>query len=373
MSGDAIAAPLRAFLGSGDGSTCNPSATAAATMASMNERDVKTSVDTSGHLPGVHGTVAWRRPLTSDGKSGARLEQVQLDDGQRLVVKHVDPGSDWIALATGDVSRVFLLWSSGVFNRVPGVVDHAVLAVEPAGEHGSKVVMRDVSAGLFAAGRRLSRADSRRILAAAAELHGAFRWGSRPEGLTPLAELYRFLSPSVTARFARDAAVPALALRGWDRFGDLVPDEVAAAVARVHEHPETLARLLTRRTCTLVHGDLKLANLGFRDGRVVVLDWGSLTTWAPAAVDFAWFLAVNAASIDATQDDLLADIRAAGGADHDEDALRLALLGALAQLGWEKALGATDSPDERVCQRERAGLVWWSARVREAIEVLDSR
>ena len=36
--------------------------------------------------------------------------------------------------------------------------------------------------------------------------------------------------------------------------------------------------------------------------------------------------------------------------------------GRTGQLGWEKALGATDSPDERVCQRDRAGLVWWSAR-----------
>jgi hypothetical protein len=365
--------PLRAFLGWGDGSTCNRPATVATRLASVNERDVKRSVDTNGHLHGVHGTVAWRRPLTSDGKSGARLEQVQLEDGQRLVVKHVDPGSDWIARATGDISRVFSLWSSGVFDRVPGVIHHAVVAVEPAGAHGSTVVMRDVSADLFADGRRLSRADSHRILAAAAELHGAFRWGSRPDGLTPLAELYRFLSPSVAAHFARDAAVPALVLRGWKRFGDLVPDEVTVAVARVHEHPETLVQLLSRRTCTLVHGDLKLANLGFRDGRVVVLDWGSLTTWAPAAVDFAWFLGVNAASIDATHDDLLDDIRAAGGADHDEDALRLALLGALAQLGWEKALGATDSPDERVRQRERAGLAWWSARVLEAIEVMDSR
>jgi hypothetical protein len=342
-------------------------------MASVNERDVKTAVGMSGHLPGVHGTAAWRRPLTSGGKSGARLEQVQLEDGQRLVVKHVDPGSDWIARATGDISRVFSLWSYGVFDRVPGVIDHAVLAVEPAGRHGSRVVMRDVSADLFADGRRLSRADSRRILAAAAQLHAAFRWRSRPEGLTPLAELYRFLSPSVAAHFARDAAVPALAVRGWERFADLVPEDVAAAVARLHDHPETLARLLTRRPCTLVHGDLKLANLGFHDGRVVVLDWGGLTTWAPAAVDFAWFLAINAASIDATHDDLLADIRAAGGADHDENALRLALLGALGQLGWEKALGATDSRDERVCQRERAGLAWWSARVHEAIEVLDSR
>jgi aminoglycoside phosphotransferase (APT) family kinase protein len=143
---------------------------------------------------------------------------------------------------------------------------------------------------------------------------------------------------------------------------------VAAGVALVHERPEVLAGRLVRHRCTLVHGDLKLANLGFVGDRVVMLDWGSLTSWAPAAVDYAWFLAVNGACIEASHDELLDDVRRVAG-EHDEEAMRLALLGSLSQLGWEKALGATDASEEAVRRRELDGLAWWAARAREGLDV----
>ncbi len=317
-------------------------------------------------------TAIERSPLAADGKSGAVLERVRLADGRILVVKHVNARRDWIMRAAGDFGRVAGLWSAGVFARLPAMIDHAVVGVEPEGD-GWAVVMRDVSDALFADDRRLSRADGRRLLAATAELHAAFRGERVPRALTRLAALYRFLSPRAVQRYAAEAEVPRLALRGWARFAELVPADVAAAVAEIHERPEALAERLCRRGCTLVHGDLKRANLGFLEERVVVLDWGSLTAWAPAAVDFAWFVAVNGAAIDASQDELLADARSAAGADHDEEALRLALLGALAQLGWEKALGATEAADEGVRRRERDGLDWWSARAREGLEVGEKR
>jgi hypothetical protein len=313
-------------------------------------------------------TVVERHPMVTDGKSGALLERVRLADGRTLVVKHVDGGSDWIMQATGDPGRVGRLWFSGVFAAVPAVIDHAILAVEPDGAGVWRVAMADVSEALFPRRRRLSRAEGRRLLAAAAELHGAFSGRPRPDGLAPLAELYRFLSPQAARRFAAQASVPRSAVRGWACFAELVPADVAAAVARIHERPIALAQVLTRRACTLVHGDLKLANLGLRGDRVVVLDWGTLTSWAPAAVDFAWFLAVNGARIDATHDELLADVEAAAGTGHDGDTMRLALLGALAQLGWEKALRATEAVDAAVRHREREGLAWWSARAREALQ-----
>jgi hypothetical protein len=325
--------------------------------------------DASHGVTGLLDTVVERRPLPATGKSGARLERLLLADGQALVVKHVEPRHDWIMRATGDTGRVGRLWWCGALAKVPAVIDHAMVAVEAAGANEWMVVMRDVSAALFPDGHRLSRAEGRRIVAAAAELHAAFRRRTAPEGVAPLSELYRFLSPRVCARFAADAEVARLAVRGWEHFAELVPADVVAAVARVHERPEALAERLSRHVCTLVHGDLKLANLGFLGDRVVVLDWGSLTSWAPAAVDFAWFLAINGACIDATHDELVDDVRRAAGGDHDDVALRLALLGALAQLGWEKALGATDAVDEAVRRREREGLVWWSARAREGLDV----
>lgn len=322
-------------------------------------------------LMGLLATATERSPLVAAGKSGAPLERVRLADGQVLVVKHVNPGIDWIMRATGDRGRIGVLWSSGTLSRLPAVIDHAVLSVIPLPPTAWVVVMRDLSGKLFDDGRRLSRADSRRILAAVAELHAAFRAPHGLEELAPLAELYRFLSPAAAGHLAAQAHVPRLAVRGWKRFFKLVPSDVAAAVARVHERPESLAHLLSRHPCTLVHGDLKMANLGFVGDRIAVLDWGSLTTWAPAAVDYAWFLAVNGASIDARPDEVLEDVRRAQGDAHDEEAMRLALLGALAQLGWEKALGATGVADEGVRRRERDGLDWWTARAREGLEVWD--
>lgn len=323
----------------------------------------------AGYGARVLDTAVERRPLVAAGKSGARLERVLLADGQTLVVKHVAPQFDWIMRATGDTGRVSRLWWCGALATVPALIDHAIVAVEAVGEGKFTVVMRDVSGALFPDGHLLSRRDSTRIVAAAAAMHAAFRGRVAPEGVAPLAELYRFLSPHVCARFAGDAEVPRLALRGWERFAKLVPADVVAAVTRVHERPEALAARLSRHVCTLVHGDLKLANLGFVDDRVVVLDWGSLTSWGPAAVDFAWFLAINGACIDASHDELVADLRRIVGREHDEEALRLALLGALAQLGWDKALGATDAADEAVRRREREGLLWWSARAKEGMEV----
>jgi hypothetical protein len=90
--------------------------------------------------------------------------------------------------------------------------------------------------------------------------------------------------------------------------------------------------------------------------------------WAPPAVEVAWYLAVNASRIDATREQVLDDFRAAEGGRHDEDALRLALLGGLVQLGWDKALHASGHPDPAVRAREAADLAWWTVRARDALE-----
>jgi hypothetical protein len=67
----------------------------------------------------------------------------------------------------------------GVLARVPQVIDHAVVGAEQV-SGGWVVVMRDVSAGLVGDDARLTRDDSRRVLAAAAALHARFWDGERP-------------------------------------------------------------------------------------------------------------------------------------------------------------------------------------------------
>jgi hypothetical protein len=318
------------------------------------------------------GTVS-REPLAAtDGRSGSLLERVVLADGQVLVVKHVRPGGDWIMRASHDRGRATELWTSGILARVPAVIDHAVLGAERAGD-GWLVVMRDVSAALVGDHARLSRDDSRRVLAAAAALHEAF-WDDPPLELCSLVDRYRLLSPATTRREAGGAdEVPGLIGRGWERFAETVPAEVAEPVLAILERPEPFAAALARHSQTLIQGDLKLGNLGFHDDRVVMLDWGTQTGWAPPAVETAWYLAINWSRIDASREQVLEDARAAEGERHDQDAERLALLGGLVQLGWDKALHATGHPDPAIRAREAGDLAWWIARARDALEVWSPR
>jgi hypothetical protein len=231
------------------------------------------------------------------------------------------------------------------------------------------VIMRDVSAALLPDHARISRADSRRVLEAAAALHASF-WDDPPRPLCSMVDRYQFLSPATTRREAGGAdEVPRLIGRGWERFAELVPDEVAGPVLSVLERTEPFAAALSRSPSTLIQGDLKLGNLGFSGDRVVMLDWGTQTGWAPPAAEVAWYLAINWSRIDATREQLLDDFRAAEGERHDEDTLRLALLGGLVQLGWDKALHASGHPDPAVRAREAADLAWWTARARDALEV----
>src|SRR6185437_15747523 len=97
---------------------------------------------------------------------GNLLERLTLADGRRLIAKRIVPGTNWIDHHTKDQGREALLFTSGVLGRMPHAIDHAVLAAERDGE-AWWVVMRDVSASLLSDGRRLSREEHRRVLAAA--------------------------------------------------------------------------------------------------------------------------------------------------------------------------------------------------------------
>jgi hypothetical protein len=311
--------------------------------------------------------VVAREPLAAaDGRSGSLLERVTLAGGEALVVKHVLDGGDWIMRGCHDHGRAAQLWSQGVLARVPAVIDHAVVGAEQV-EGGWVVVMRDLSAALLPDHARITRDDSRRILGAAAALHAAFE-DDPPLALCSMADRYQFLSPATARREAGGAdEVPRLIGQGWERFADLVADDVAGPVLELLERPEPLVAALARFPATLIHGDLKLGNLGFASERVVMLDWGTQTGWAPPAVEVAWYLAVNWSRIDAAREQVLDDFRAAEGDRHDEDALRLALLGGLLQLGWDKALHASGHPDPAVRAREAADLAWWCDRARDAL------
>ena len=289
------------------------------------------------------GEIDRREPLTHGGQSGTSLERLVLADGRRLVVKRIS-GEDWISRVTHDDGREVGLWEQGVLARMPLEIDPAVLDAGRDGRAGW-LLMRDVSGELLPPDRRLSREESARILEAAAALH---------------------------RRFAGETSevdyLPKMVVVGWEVFADAVPDDVASAVFGAMERPQPLAGLLRDSVATLVHNDLRGANLGLLPGRTVVLDWG-LAGSGPPELDFAWYLFVNGWRIDATREQLIDDFKRAEGDLHDPRALELSWI---AQLCWHGPLLAHELVEASDVKRERARaeLTWWVERVRGALELL---
>jgi hypothetical protein len=319
--------------------------------------------------PSLTSQIVARRELGSAGASGNVLELVTLRDGRELVLKRVSPEWDWLTRASNDDGRIVRMWDEGLFDRIPAAIDHATVAVEEDEGGGSwSVFMTDVSPSLVRNGQRLDRAAVQRVLAAAAALHDAF-WGESFPQLCGLEDRYLLLSPRTGERekqLGNDLigdGMPAC----WQAFYDNVPKDIGDAIAAILEQPRLLTEQLDKCTQTLVHGDIRLNNLGFSGDRVVLVDWGERTGAAPPAVELASFLIFDGRRLDVSREQVIDDFRRLYGDRFEERALQLALIGGVVQLGSTFAVEML-SGDEAQYAEVLDELAWWSRTVETALE-----
>lgn len=323
----------------------------------------------TGQALQILGEASHREPMTpADGKSSATFERIVVD-GQRYVVKVLDVRRDWIARATGDYGpRVVALWRSGLFDRLPDCLDHAIVdvALDPH-TRAATILMRDMTEHLVPEGdEQIPLVQHRRFLDHMAALHAAF-WGW--EDTVPLAPMpvrYTMLSPRTglfEAQRGDSAGVPETLPRCWATLHAAVPE--AAALARwLATEPWPLIEALSQTPATFVHGDWKAGNLGsLPGGRTVLLDWGTWAGRAAPCVDLAWYLGVNCDRLPESKEQAIAAYRESlerRGIATDgwwDRQLELGLLGGFVQLGWSK----TGDPDE---------LAWWAGRAMRAARLL---
>ena len=313
--------------------------------------------EASPSLRDLLGRAEHRAPWAPDDtKSGARFERVVIG-GERFVLKYQDPEDDWLLRATGDPGRVYVrLWESGLLDRLPPVIDHAVVAAAFDGNVGM-VLLRDVSDALLGGDTPFTPTQHARLIEHMAALHAGFWDWSDDVGLLSLDRRYRMFSPDVAAAEvarAHPAAVPLAMAEGWPLLPEVSP-ALARVVMPLLDDPSPLVDALARVPHTLVHGDWKAANLGSHpDGRTVLLDFGEVPGEASPLADLAWYLALNAALLPESKDAVLgryhdalerSGVATAGWWD---DAVALEMLGCMVQFGWEKALAGPG--DE---------LSWW--------------
>ena len=306
-----------------------------------------------------------RRPFAGEGgRTGATFERAVLRDGTPVVVKHIS-SDDWMLVVSGGVSYINTMWHAGVFDRMPRVIDHAMLAIEPV-EGGYELVMRDVSEHVLAEGRVLTREENRRVLESIDAMYREY-WGEQLPGCS-LEEHFAVFSPRVLDRLGHlQTPVPALMRKGWEMFGSVAPSDITDVMIGLLEDPTPIVRELEKCPASLIHGDLRLHNMGLTDDRVVLLDW-ELVGGAPPAVEFGWYLIISASRIRASREQITDDFREISSDRFDPFALELGMVSALLFLGWNKALDIIEHPDEAIRAQERADLDWWIARVRTALE-----
>lgn len=301
------------------------------------------------------------------GKSGAGLERVRLVDGSRYVVKRATPDSDLtLGLTGGTVAREYLLWRSGVLDRLPAGVGHAVMDGWLEGDT-TVLVMRDLGDAVLTWDSWLDAAQTDWVLERVAALHRRFL-GDPPGDTVPLEEGLTLFAPARLADSAEAGnELATLALRGWEIFADTVASDVAAPVLALLADATPLAAALATGPVTFVHGDLSIVNMAYDRDDLVLLDW-ALPMAAPGAMDIARLVAGCSSRMGPSREAVLSAYARLAGPSHDERSMRLALLAGLLFLGWNKALDAAEHPDPNTRARELDDLAWWVRAARRTLE-----
>lgn len=234
--------------------------------------------------------------LLDGGRTGARVSHLQCADGSSFVLKAI-PCRRGFREALGHDGEA-AAWLRGAMDGLPPPLATPVLdaTLNPARAEWW-LLMEDVSSGI------VSRADwredhSRRLFEAMAGLH-AKHWDCeslRHRGLGALADTTA-LPVEIALYEATGVARTPWAVRAAEEFQVpriLLPEFLEAAgpadadfyLMLLRCWPDLVAAL-EQRPPTVLHGDLRRANIAFLDGRLVLFDWEFAAT-GPAAVDLTW-------------------------------------------------------------------------------------
>ena len=310
--------------------------------------------------------VTERQSLLSTGWSGNRLERLRTAERRTLIAKRIDPSADWIGRNSGDQGREGLLFTEGLFERMPPAIDAAVVAAEHEGD-AWWVVLRDVSDRLLDADSPISRDQNRRVLRAANAMWEQF-WGERHDFLCDSGARIALARPQV-AELERDAVdlLPKQFEAAWEAFAEAVENDVAQPILALLDDPSPLVSRLESHGTTLLHGDLRDEHIGFDDGALIVLDWGVATQGHPV-LDLAWYMVHDVWRTEATHDEVVEDFRRARGERDDPCAVDLLGLLGLMMYGWIFGLCAVIHTDPAERRWAREELAWWVPRARHSLE-----
>jgi len=242
-----------------------------------------------------------QRTALTGGRTGATVERIERAGAEPLVLKRLSTDT-WRETAMGGApGGEARLWIDGVTRALPQPVECPMIDVARTAAGDWLMLMRDVSSGILA---RPAFDDERErvFLEAVAALHARFEDDPALDAmpLAPLRGTTRvFADPLVAVAGGADAiaASPPWVQRVVEDFQPLAAllpgflkeigsEDAAFYVGMCRDRGWHDA--LDAGPQTLLHGDLRRANIAFLpDGRVSLIDW-EFAARGPAAADFAW-------------------------------------------------------------------------------------
>ena len=325
----------------------------------------------------------------NDGWSGATLSRLHGWHGDLYILKRDSLATDWIARATLDGPILREAWFAEHGPPLPAPLRAPYFGVSQDGTTFG-MLMPDLSSVLFDWDKPITTEQLERVLGGLAEMH-SYPWDVSGELAAdapwcPLRERISLICRSSLERPGptRDAVADRL-LPGWDAWDRLATPGARDVIASLSDDPKPLIEVLASQRATLIHGDLKLANVGIEaDGSIVMVDW-QMVMLAPIAVELGWFLVSNVASLPLPADKVIdryrsklawahldaeEDGRWVGGANLDDDGVAAAILVGLLLRGWRKGMDAEAGITLASGVSAADDLAWWCERAVEAADRL---
>ncbi len=311
-----------------------------------------------------HGlATATETPLVHTGFSGATLTRLVRDDGVSFVLKRMSIERDWIMRATDDAACREVAFADAHLPLGDRIRTPALGSARSGDEYA--LLMRDITPDLLPQGM-ISETQLDTIIERIADLHGA-----PPSVPLPWCDLRRrltLLTPDTAGIVAQSYGAPVAQdiLDGWLLFELHASPRAVALIHRLFADPTPLLDALSQLPSTLLHGDLKLDNIGIdTENNMWLIDW-AMTLVAPPAVELGWFLAINSRRLPASLDEVMqryAEAAAIPPALRERHHALTVLCGLLLR-GWRKALDAE--------QGDPAELQWWCQQAETAAIHLDA-
>jgi hypothetical protein len=151
---------------------------------------------------------------------------------------------------------------------------------------------------------------------------------------------------------------------GWQRFHSAAPPDASELVRALHNDPSPIIDVCNALPQTLLHNDVKIANIAIEGDTVWLFDW-ALAGFGPVCSELGWLLGVNSSRLPWTLDETMARYgehlrRTLGtrfdGAEWERQEMAAYVCG-LIVFGWAKV----DDAEE---------LAWWCERAMAAAATL---